>query len=71
MGAKLKVDEMRRMKKISQAEMAERLHVSLSKYIRMEKYPWKISIEEGMEIADIFGVSFNDIIFMPQKVTNV
>ena len=71
MGAKMKVDEIRRAKKISQAEMAERLHVSLSKYIRMEKYPWKISIEEGIEIADIFGVSFDDLIFMPEKVTKV
>lgn len=71
MGAQMKVDEIRRAKKISQAEMAERLHVSLSKYIRMEKYPWKISIEEGMEIADIFGVSFDDLIFMPEKVTKV
>lgn len=69
MGAKMKVDEIRRAKRISQSEMAERLHVSLSKYIRMEKYPWKISIEEGMEIADIFGVNFNDLIFMPEKVT--
>lgn len=71
MGAQMKVDEIRRAKKISQAEMAERLHVSLSKYIRMEKYPWKISIEEGMEIADIFGVSFDDLIFLPEKVTKV
>ena len=67
MGAQMKVDEIRRAKKISQAEMAERLHVSLSKYIRMEKYPWKISIEEGMEIADIFGVGFDDLIFMPEN----
>ena len=64
-------DELRRAKKISQAEMAKRLHISLSKYIRLEKMPWKCTIEEGQEIADILGVSFDYLIFLPEKVTKV
>lgn len=67
----MRIDELRRAKKISQAEMAKRLHISLSKYIRLEKMPWKCTIEEGQEIADILGVSFDYLIFLPEKVTKV
>lgn len=67
----MRIDELRRAKKISQAEMARRLHISLSKYIRLEKFPWKCTIEEGQEIADILGVSFDYLIFLPEKVTKV
>lgn len=67
----MRIDELRRAKKISQAEMARRLHISLSKYIRLEKFPWKCTIEEGQEIADILGVSFDYLIFLPEKVTKM
>ena len=59
----LSVGAWRRAKEISQKDMAEKLGVHVNTYQNWEKSPQNISIENARKIAEIFGVSFEDISF--------
>lgn len=63
MGNKLTVRQHRMLREISQESMAKRLKISYGTYRNWEEDPSRISIAKAMEIADIFGVSINDIFF--------
>jgi len=59
----------RRAKEISQGDMAEKLNIHINTYQNWEKEPQKITIENAHKIADIFGVTIDDISFLPEEVT--
>lgn len=59
----LTVREWRRVKEISQEAMAKKLNVHVNTYQNWENEPGKISIDKAFEIAQIFGVSLDDIAF--------
>ena len=63
----LSVGSWRRAKGISQKDMAEKLGVHVNTYQNWEKSPQNISIENAQKIADIFGVSFEDISFREEN----
>lgn len=63
----LGVKSWRRAKEISQSEMADKLGVHVGTYQNWEKNPQNISIENAVKIADIFGVSIDDISFTAQE----
>jgi len=58
----------RRAKGLSQKEMSERLGVHINTYQKWEHSPKKISIENATKIAEIFGVSIDDISFKEEVV---
>ena len=60
---------LRRAKEISQGDMAEKLNIHINTYQNWEKEPQKITIENAHKIADIFGVTIDDISFLPEEVT--
>ena len=53
----------RRAKEISQYDMAEMLGVHVNTYQNWENEPDKISIGNAKKIAEIFGLSLDDILF--------
>lgn len=53
----------RRAKDISQNDMADKLGVHVNTYQNWESEPEKISISNARKIAEIFGVSLDDILF--------
>lgn len=57
------VREYRRMREISQTEMAEMLGIHVNTYIAWEKDPKKIPVDKAMNICNIFGVDIDSIIF--------
>ena len=57
----------RRAKEISQEDMAERLNVHVNTYQNWESEPDKISIGNAKKIAEIFGVSLDEILFEKQE----
>lgn len=57
----------RRAKEISQEDMAVRLGIHVNTYQNWEAEPEKISIGNAKKIAEIFGVSLDDILFEKQK----
>ena len=60
----------RRAKRITQAEMAEKIGIPAVTYARWEKNPKKFPVSKAFEVAEILGISINDIIFMPDGDTN-
>ena len=65
----MRIDEIRRAKRISQAQIAKKLGVSLSTYIRWEQHPEKIPIGMGVKIAELLETTYDVLIFLPEKVT--
>lgn len=61
----LHVDEWRRLKKLSKEEMAQKLGVHRNTITNWENNPSIIPIEKAYQMADIYGVELNDIIFLP------
>ena len=57
----------RRAKEISQEDMAVRLGIHVNTYQNWEAELEKISIGNAKKIAEIFGVSLDDILFEKQK----
>jgi transcriptional regulator with XRE-family HTH domain len=57
----------RRAKEISQEEMADRLKIHVNTYQNWESEPDKISIGNAKKIAEIFGVSLDEILFEKQE----
>ncbi len=67
----LTLKQWRRAKEITQQEMADKLGVHVMTYKNWEKEPGKISISNANNIANILGLTVDDIDFVKedQKVT--
>ena len=53
----------RKARNFTQAEMAQKLGVSLMTYTRWESKPHKITISKAFEICKILDITLNDVIF--------
>lgn len=62
---KLTLREWRRLKEISQVQMAEHCGVTAVTYQAWEKKPSEIKISMAMKIADRLGITLDDIILEP------
>lgn len=63
------IEQWRLVRKIKQADMAEKLGIATITYQRWEKEPEKIPYGKVLEIANILQVNTNDIIFFPKEAT--
>lgn len=63
----LTVRQWRRAKDITQEQMAESLGIYVNTYQNWEKSPEKISIEKAVKIAEIFGVTLDDVSFKKEE----
>lgn len=59
----LTVREWRRVREISQENMAQSLGIHVNTYQLWEKNPEKIPISKAMEIASLLNVGMDDIVF--------
>ena len=59
----MRVREAREQARITQGEAAEHLGISRPTYIKMEKNPEIIEMGEARKLAELFGVSIDDINF--------
>lgn len=59
----LTLREWRRVKEISQRTMADKIGVHVNTYMKMEKKPNKIAIEDAVKISDILAVPMDQINF--------
>lgn len=59
----LTLRQWRRAKEITQKEMADKLVIHVNTYQNWEEAPDKISVSNAVKIADILGVSIDDIDF--------
>lgn len=48
-------------------EIADKLGVHAQTYSKYEKHPEDMSIAMGEKFAEIVGLNFEDIIFLPEK----
>lgn len=64
----LSLREWRRVKEISQEEMAEKLNIHVNTYMNWEKNPGKIGFLKAVEISKILNVSLDDISFTSENV---
>jgi transcriptional regulator with XRE-family HTH domain len=55
------IKQSRLTRKISQAEMAERLGLSRASYISIEQGKRDLSLEEAQKLADIFGIPLDNL----------
>lgn len=62
---RLTLAEWRRLKNISQEEMANSCNVHVNTYRTWEKKPSEIRLSNAESISKRLGVPFSDIIFMP------
>ena len=58
-------DEWRRVRKMTQAELGEKLGVHANTIRNWELKPSSIPIEKAVEMAAAFNVSIDDINFLP------
>lgn len=67
----LTLRQWRRAKEITQHEMADKLGIHVMTYQNWEKEPGKISISNAVNIANILGLTVDDIDFVKedQEVT--
>lgn len=65
---KLTLKQWRGAREISQREMSERLGVSSNGYLKWEKEPQNIKIGYAIRIAEILGVSIDEIDFSKGKM---
>lgn len=61
--------EWRRLKEVSQKELAGRLGVHPNTIINWEEHPEKITAEKAGLVAGALGVKIDDIIFLPEETT--
>lgn len=59
----LTVREWRRVRELSQESVAKSLGIHVNTYQNWEQDPGKISIEKAFELAELFGVTLDDITF--------
>ena len=66
---RLPLSAWRQARGLTQEKMAERIGVSGPTYVRMEKDPTRISIGKANKIAEVLGIAFENIIFLPNNDT--
>lgn len=64
----LTIRQWRRAKEITQEQMAEKLGVHVNTYQNWEESPGKISVTKAVQIAEIFGVTLDDILFQNESI---
>ena len=55
------IKQLRLQKKFSQSEIAQKMGISRTSYISFEQGKRDISLAEAAQLADIFGISLEDI----------
>ena len=63
----LTVREWRRLREISQEDMAQRLNVHVNTFQKWEKDSGKIPFSKAVEIAKILDVAIDEISFVEQE----
>ena len=63
------VPEARRYRGLSQEFVADRLNISRSTYISLEKDPEKMTIKKAKEFSEIVDIPMEDIIFLRRDST--
>ena len=63
------VPEARRYRGLSQKFVADRLNISRSSYISLEKDPEKMTIKKAKEFSEIVDIPMEDIIFLRRDST--
>ena len=64
MGARIR--QFRRIKRITQEELAFRIDTSAAYISNIEAGKKKPSLQKLAEIADVLGITLNDIIYLPE-----
>ena len=59
----MNITEARKQARYSQQAVADQLGISRQTYIRMEKNPEDITIGDAKTLAELYGVSIEDIFF--------
>ena len=59
----LTLREWRRLKELSQKEMADRCNVHVNTYILWEEHPERLTIEKARIVANVLDVPFSQINF--------
>lgn len=62
---KLTMREWRRLKEISQEKMAVMLGIHVNTYRAWEEKPSEIKISSAMKVADLLGITLDDLILEP------
>lgn len=57
------LETVRKISRFTQAQVAAVLDVSLPTYMKMEKHPERIKIEDARKLAGLFNVSVQQIFF--------
>ena len=68
---KLSIKELRRAKNISQEEMANLCDVHINTYRAWEDNPAEIKLSKASIIADKFGITLEDVLFLPENTTDI
>ena len=69
-GVRLTLAQYRRLKGISAAEMARHLGVTRQTYYKYEADPEGLTIRQAQSIAEMMDVRFEDILFLPEPLSN-
>ena len=63
--------EWRRLREMSQQELADRVGVHVNTIINWEEHPENMSIKRAFEVIDALGVTIDDVIFCASNQQNV
>nr|DAE90070.1 MAG TPA: hypothetical protein [Caudoviricetes sp.] len=55
--------------KLTQREVADRMHICRDKYRKLEKNPEKVTIEEALSFCSIVGLPLDEVIFSSDNST--
>ena len=68
---KLSIKELRRAKDVSQEEMADLCGVHVNTYRTWEDNPSEIKLSKAAIIAEKFGITLEDVLFLPENTTDI
>lgn len=63
--------EWRRLKEMSQKELADKVGVHVNTIIKWEEHPERMSVKHAYAASEALGVPFDDISFLPSTLQNV
>ena len=64
---KTKIQELRKVNKVSQAELADELNVTLQTIISLEKGRYNASLELAYKIAKYFGKTIEEVFLFEEE----